>query len=296
MLRPKRCSLLSAASRSSEVDSNAFQRWSSDLATVIAHVGEPIFFQQVFAAIEAQVPIAYPQAWLYHKDLPPQLLDHKIPKDAYALQVDTYLEGPYREDPFFKISLSAPRNNCYRLSRLVTGDFEQSQYHKDYYGSTGTVDEAIVVTRLAEGSVINISLMRLESQGEYSDDEYNWLYNVSQCLAELIDLHTRRTEFVESNLLQPGVDHHIQQGYETFGTSYVSEREQEVLELLLRGYAADTSAEKLDLSLETVRRHRKSIYRKLDVNSQADLFALFINVIPYVTQAKGEDPLKAYMG
>ena len=124
----------------------------------------------------------------------------------------------------------------------------------------------------------------------------NWLYSVSQCLAELIDLHTCREEFVESNLLQPGVDHHIQQGYENFGTSYVSEREQEVLELLLRGYGADTSAEKLDISLETVRRHRKSIYKKLDVNSQADLFALFINVIPYVAKAKGDDPLKAYMG
>lgn len=278
------------------MNSNAFQRWNSDLANVIAHVGDPIFFQQVFAAIEEQVPVAHPQAWLYHRDLPPQLLDHKISKDAYASQVDEYLEGPYREDPFFKISLSAPRNNCYRLSRLVTGDFEQSSYHRDYYANTGTVDEAIIVTRLTDGSVINISLMRLPSQGEYSEEEYNWLYSVSQCLAELIDLHTRRGEFVENNLLQPGVDHHIQQGYETFGTSYVSEREQEVLELLLRGYGADTSAEKLDISLETVRRHRKSIYKKLDVNSQADLFALFINVIPYVAQAKGEDPLKAYMG
>ena len=274
---------------------NAFQRWNSDLANIVAHVGEPIFFQQVFAAIEAQVPVAMPQAWLYHKDLPPKLLDHKISKEAYTSQVDKYLEGPYREDPFFKISLSAPRNNCYRLSRLITGNFEDSSYHRDYYGSTGTVDEAIIVTRLGDGSVVNISFMRLESHGEFSDGEYNWLYSVSQVIAELIELHTRREEFVESNLLQPGVDHHIQQGFEYFGTSYVSEREQEVLELLLRGYGADTSAERLNISLETVRRHRKSIYKKLDVNSQADLFALFINTIPYVAQAKGQDPLQIYM-
>jgi hypothetical protein len=36
------------------VEINAFQRWNSDLANIVAHVGEPIFFQQVFAAIEAQ--------------------------------------------------------------------------------------------------------------------------------------------------------------------------------------------------------------------------------------------------
>ena len=277
------------------MDTNAFQRWNTDLANIIAHVSEPIFFQQVFAAVEAQVPVAFPQAWLYHRDLPPKLLDHKIPKEAFGSQVDEYLEGPYREDPFFKISLNSPRNNCYRLSRLVTGDFEESSYHQNYYASTGTVDEAIIVTRLGDGSVVNISLMRLENQGEFSEGEYNWLYGISQVIAELIELHTRREEFVESNLLQPGVDHHIQQGFESFGSSYVSDREQEVLELLLRGYGADTSAEKLDISLETVRRHRKSIYKKLDVNSQADLFALFINAIPYVAQAKGEDPLKIYM-
>jgi len=241
------------------------------------------------------VPVALPQALLYHRDLPPKLLDHKIPKEAYASQVDEYLEGPYREDPFFKISLNSPRNNCYRLSRLITGNFEDSSYHQNYYASTGTVDEAIIVTRLGDGSVVNISFMRLEGHGEFSDGEYNWLYSVSQVIAELIELHTRREEFVESNLLKPGVDHHIQQGFECFGTSYVSEREQEVLELLLRGYGADTSAERLNISLETVRRHRKSIYKKLDVNSQADLFALFINTIPYVAQAKGQDPLHIYM-
>ena len=277
------------------MDKNAFQGWNTDLANIIAHVGEPIFFQQVFAAIEARVPVAFPQAWLYHRDLPPKLLDHKIPKEAYGSQVEDYLEGPYREDPFFKISLAFPRNNCYRLSRLVTGDFEDSSYHQTYYASTGTVDEAIIVTRLCDGSVVNISLMRLENQGEFTEDEYNWLYSISQVIAELIDLHTRREEFVESNLLQPGVDRHIQQGFELFGSSYVSDREQEVLELLLRGYGADTSAEKLNISLETVRRHRKSIYKKLDVKSQADLFALFINAIPYVANARGEDPLKIYM-
>ena len=278
------------------MDAIAFQQWNKDFANAIAAVGEPIFFQQIFAAISAQIPIAYPQAWLYHRDLPPKMLDHKIPKLAQSGQIDEYLEGPYREDPFFKISLSSPRNNCYRLSRLITADFENSSYYRDYYESTGTIDEAIFVTRLGDGSVVNVSMMRLADQGEFSDEEYNWLYSVSECVAELIQLHSRRQDFVESNLLTPGVDHHIQKGYETFGSSYVSDREQEVLELMLRGYGADTSAERLDISLETVRRHRKAIYRKLDVSSQADLFALFINTIPFVAKAQEGDPLKLYMG
>ena len=79
------------------------------------------------------------------------------------------------------------------------------------------------------------------------------------------------------------------------GTHVGRAREREVLELLLRGYGADTSAERLDISLETVRRHRKSIYKKLDVSCQADLFALFINSMPYIGEAQGNDPLSVYM-
>jgi hypothetical protein len=44
-----------------------------------------------------------------------------------------------------------------------------------------------------------------------------------------------------------------------------------------------------------VRRHRKSIYRKLDVNSQTDLFSLFLNAMSCLGEAAGDDPLKVYM-
>ncbi len=64
---------------------------------------------------------------------------------------------------------------------------------------------------------------------------------------------------------------------------------------MLRGYGTGTTAERLDIAVETVRRHRKSIYRKLDVSSQTDLFSLFINSMSCLGEAGGEDPLKVYM-
>ena len=64
---------------------------------------------------------------------------------------------------------------------------------------------------------------------------------------------------------------------------------------MLRGYSSQASAEKLGIAIETLRRHRKSIYRKLDVNSQADLFSLFIATLPYLDEAGVSDPLAVYM-
>jgi DNA-binding CsgD family transcriptional regulator len=64
---------------------------------------------------------------------------------------------------------------------------------------------------------------------------------------------------------------------------------------MLRGYGTDTSASRLEIAVETVRRHRKSIYRKLDVCSQTDLFSLFLNSMSCLGASAGEDPLKIYM-
>ena len=91
------------------------------------------------------------------------------------------------------------------------------------------------------------------------------------------------------------MDHQIDLAFRTFGASLLSPREKDVLELMLRGYGTDTSATRLDIAVETVRRHRKSIYRKLDVSSQTDLFSLFLNSMSCLGKAGGDDPLRIYM-
>lgn len=277
------------------VDLKSFTRWNVDLAKTIAAIGDDTFFSQLFSALGAQVQHEYPQIWLYHRDLPPRILYHEIPKQAVALQVDRYLEGPYREDPFYQLSMSSPRNSIYRLARLTDTRFEESSYFRDYYEATDTRDEIIFLTRLDDGSVINFCIMRLNGQRDFHKDEYDLLYTLAEPIAAAIKSHCHRDDFEVTNLLQPAWDAQIDLAFKTFGRDHVSAREREVLELLLRGYGADTSAERLDISLETVRRHRKSIYKKLDVSCQADLFALFINSMPYIGEAQGDDPLSVYM-
>lgn len=278
------------------VNLQSFTRWNHGIASVIGAVGREDFFTSLLATVGEQVAHVYPQIWLYHRDLPPRILYHEIPKNAVELQIDRYLEGPYREDPFYQISMNSPRSSIYRLGRLTGGTFEESGYYRGYYGDTGTCDEVIFLTKLDDGSVVNFCIMRLNEEDPFSSDEYDLLYSLSETVAALIQFHCQRDEFASTNLLEPGLDAQIDQAFQTFGSDYVSQREREVLELMLRGYGADTSAERLDISLETVRRHRKTIYKKLDVSCQAELFSLFINSMPYLGRAKGKDPLSIYMG
>ena len=138
-------------------------------------------------------------------------------------------------------------------------------------------------------------MMRLPRQGEFTEDEYERLYLLAEPVAELIKSHSEHDSFAVTHLIQPGIDHKIDLAFNTFGASFLSPREKDVLELMLRGYGTDISAQRLGIALETVRRHRKSIYRKLDVSSQTDLFSLFINSMSCLGEAGGADPLSIYM-
>ncbi|MNN87274.1 Transcriptional regulatory protein UhpA [compost metagenome] len=62
-----------------------------------------------------------------------------------------------------------------------------------------------------------------------------------------------------------------------FGGDRLTEREREIAHLLLRGHSVKSSAKVLEISPETVRMHRKNLYTKLEISSQAELFALFID-------------------
>ncbi len=55
----------------------------------------------------------------------------------------------------------------------------------------------------------------------------------------------------------------------------LSDREVEVLNLLVRGYSKNRVSEELFISYNTVRSHVRNIYTKLDVHSQQDLIELF---------------------
>ncbi len=270
-------------------------KWNRELARAIAALGTDDFFPNLVAAVRSQLVIDYPQIWLYNKDLPPQSLYHEVPPKAVYAQIDSYLEGPFQEDPFYQTSVGRPKSKLYRLDRVTAGRLEQSDYYQNYYADTGTVDECVFLARLESGAALNLSIMRLPEHGSFNEEEYSALYLMAEPISELLKTHSEHPEFAKRHLIQPEIDFQVNTAFRTFGSSMLSPREKDVLELMLRGYGTDTTAERLVIAVETVRRHRKSIYKKLDVSSQTDLFSLFINTLSCVGEAAGEDPLAVYM-
>jgi hypothetical protein len=61
-----------------------------------------------------------------------------------------------------------------------------------------------------------------------------------------------------------------------------------------RANTVDDYARYLKIAVSTVKVHRKHIYAKLSINSQAELFTLFLKIIAGTCDEAGVDPLDVY--
>ena len=75
-------------------------------------------------------------------------------------------------------------------------------------------------------------MMRLPQHGQFTDQEYEALYLLAEPVSELIKSHSEHGDFAATHLIQPGINHHIDQAFRSFGASLLSPREKDVLELL----------------------------------------------------------------
>ena len=50
----------------------------------------------------------------------------------------------------------------------------------------------------------------------------------------------------------------------------------QVVQLILVGHTSTSISLQLDVSVSTVKSHRRNIYGKLEISSQAELFSLFL--------------------
>jgi DNA-binding CsgD family transcriptional regulator len=86
----------------------------------------------------------------------------------------------------------------------------------------------------------------------------------------------------------------VQATIENFASSLLTQRERQVLFYLISGYSSALTAQRLATTEGTIKIHRRNIYRKLDIGSQAELFSLFINCIQFALPEAPVDPLQTY--
>jgi DNA-binding CsgD family transcriptional regulator len=147
--------------------------------------------------------------------------------------------------------------------------------HQQLYFNADLLERVSLLHCLRDGSWAAINLYRQSEQGHASDDEIRKLAEfgvpIAHCVARHIELTSQREERStsfggsESALLLE-----IQNRYPD-----IPRRERQVMCGLLKGMTADGIACHLGLGPSTVITYKQRLFRRLEINTRAQLFSLF---------------------
>ena len=226
-----------------------------------------------------------------YPDAGPPVIEYNLPpKRRGKTALDRYVKGPFLLDPFYRAAQVDARFGVFRLSTLAPRGFQDSEYFRTWYHECGFRDECGLLIKLDRGS-LNLALGMTDMSGRFSKRQVDRLKAVFPAVEALVRRHWRQlTPAAEPSNLRA----RLQESLSAFGSSILTRREQQVIELVLLGNSTRLVADKLGISAETVKLHRKHAYAKLDISSQAELFYLFVDALASHTGGTAEDPLTSY--
>ncbi len=268
--------------------------FSLKVSTLINLVGTDSFPQKLTDLFRELVPtdnvmiIAYPSRKLpviEHNDLPPN--------DRISI-VDQFINGAFLLDPYFLAATKKSKRGFFSLNEIAPSGFEEGEYNRIYFQLSGLSDECGYLISLSEDSraFVNISLGQMDIKEKFSAKDYQNLTEITPLIDSLVKLHWQSTESEQEQHLD--MRSQLETALECFGTSILTERENQMVQMILHGYSSKAIAEHFGISVETVKLHRKNAYHKLDLGTQGELFNLFINSLMNIKNYGGGDPLIAY--
>ena len=263
-----------------------FAAWNQAAASALTAAAPQAIAEAVETALRLVLEFDVILVAALHRDAPPSAPYYgggvEEPSPAYH-------DGPYLLDPFYNHFLAGTMEGCFRLSELAPEGFLRSEYFSSYYRHLEIGDELGLLTALGPSSAAHVSITRSRGRPRFTNRDAEWLLAAAAVAREAI---RRMNATAAPTRNDPAAFHDsLRRAYDSFGKSVLTERERDVVHLLLQGNSAKAIARALAISPDTARNHLKRIYPKLEVSSQAELFALFFRALEQVEPGFDGDPL-----
>ncbi|QXI31240.1 response regulator transcription factor [Pseudomonas vanderleydeniana] len=271
------------------------QDWYRHLANVTCVIGQPGFVDALFAALCYLAPSQGTMVYLFPRQGLPSALAETQDDGPWLPQgsIREYIDGHCLLCPFYRAAMEGASAGCYQLADVAPDHFKRSEYYLSFYQHSHLEDEVNYLVPLGTELVIAVELA---TTGTYSASQVRDLKCVTPWVLAVVSQHWR---YLESQVLggrfESAIERQVSSALSNFGASVLTERECGIVQLLLRGYSSKSLAERLGVSEDTIKSHRKNIYVKLDISSQSELFSLFINSLALARDGLGKDPLAYYL-
>ena len=265
--------------------------FSHVVTDAVSHLNDPRFAEALSVGIQQWVG-ADDTALIRYQDTGAPTIEYTLSlKRRGKTTLDRYVTGPFLLDPFYRAATIDGQFGVFQLNELAPTGFKESEYYRTWYRDCGFQDECGLLIKLTDG-FLNLAFGMTEGSRLFSRQQINLLEAIFPVVEALTRRHWHSAAIPAAD--QTGLRQRLHVALSAFGASVLTRREREVIELVLLGNSTRLIAEKLQISTETIKLHRKHAYAKLDISSQAELFYLFVDAIACHTGTHEEDPLLSY--
>ncbi|MBE7729330.1 helix-turn-helix transcriptional regulator [Komagataeibacter sp. FXV3] len=238
------------------------------LGKLVGDVGNADFWRRLTTFLHRQVAFDTWVAMIFQPGHRPVVLAD-CPDDAAAdALLHDYLARLHLLDPFCRFALSGPEAGLYHIDDIAPELFRQTEYYQTYYRHMVDHDEVQFLAPIGGGRVISLSL---GSRGVFSAADMGVLQLYAAWVLPLMVLAVR----LGTGGAQAGnAGEDLQAVLERLGCPRLTAREMDVMVLMQAGHSTKSIAQSMRISPHTIKVHRRNIYEKLGVSTQAEVFAL----------------------
>ncbi|MGH1372580.1 MAG: response regulator transcription factor [Cellvibrionaceae bacterium] len=267
-------------------------------AELLPAVDEPSFPQKLIKSLGQLVPMDDAIIVAFPSNRLPSIHYNK-PLDNGKTSIEQFVKAAFLLDPYY-ISGCQGAEGFFQLKDLAPKGFKESEYYRNYYNQAGYQDECGYLIRVDDKSFFNISLARTSKPVAFNKKQLQLLSDITPFISALCQQYWRKLEDKGASPERLDSDdsslrNRMHRALTDFGSSLLTEREAQVINLVLHGYQTAMIAEKFSISVETVKLHRKHAYSKLEIKSQSELFYLFLDSLMSAENYSGGDTLEAYL-
>ena len=253
-------------------------RWLSRATVLLLNsLQDPSFPRLLRRLLSTQLPFSNMIVVIYPQQGKPISLHAWLPNTKLHNHYQKhYLTQTYQLDPFYQVSTGKFKTGAYFLKDVAPDRFFQSEYYLSYYRGSTMVDELCLMAELKDGSAIHMSIGCDKALGKFNRAERQFLADIEAVLCSLLSqFGNHQLDQIEQQEETPEpLEVRLQYYSESLpDLTPLTQREAQVAALVLKGHSSLSAGLVLDIALDTVKIHRKRVYKKLQVGTQAELFA-----------------------
>ena len=252
------------------------------LGEVTHLVGHPTFYSKLLAIVATHLQADLSMMMRYSKRNAPEYVIHD---DLDPELMEIYLRGLYRVDPIYRLCHNEIGEGVKDLAEISTAEELSGDYFNIFLRLTGMSDDLAIL--FPTGTEESLGLV-YERRLSFSKRETSEMRAVFPMLNGLHNLHQRALSAEPHaapsapargpvRIGLPPVDYKAT--VDSFLRAQLTPRERDIIGLVLLGYPTAKIAQKLGLSVNTIKNHRKRMYSKLDITTERELFLNFVNFL-----------------